>query len=344
LPAPEPNPLDEPVREALAREERPEARIAVPDILDAPHPLVRLTLDALKKAKPSSDGRVECNERRCLAVHASPESLPRALRILDALIKALEARGLPVEVTSPEEVKVWMPGATIKTFVMPLTRVKVDGDWIPICMEELVDTTDLAKVDPSTYHRERYLHRPNGRLRIRIRDELEGYRGCSAPQRSWADGDTRRIERYLNAFVVALFAASASVKKWRIESERHRREQEERQRRYEEEQRARKMEEERQKRIGDDIRDWRFARDVRALAAEARQIVEAGHCEITPGGDIDVWLRWCESHADSIDPLASLRRAVAERKKQHAGECEKCQKKQRDGGDAPTEGERPSEG
>ena len=203
--------------------------------------------------------------------------------------------------------KVWTPGATIKTFEMPLTRVKVDGDWIPICMEELVDTTDLRKVDPSKYHPERYVRHPNGRLRIRIRDELEGYRGCSAPQRSWSDGDTRRIERNLNAFIVALFAASG------------------------------------RKRIGDDIRDWRFARDVRALAAEARQIVEAGHCEITPGGDIDLWLRWCESHADSIDPLASLRRAVAERTKQHADECEKCQKRERDGGDAPTEGERPSE-
>lgn len=325
-PEPAPDVVDEPVRNALAREERPEARIEVAEKLEEPHPLVRLTVDALRKTKPASDGRSERNDRRCLSLHVSPESLPRALRIMDALLKALEARGLPVEVTPPDDVQVWTPSATVETVRMPITRVKIEGEWIPFCVEELVDITDLAKVDPSKYHPDRYVHRANGRLRIRIRNEIYSYRGCSPAQRSWADGSVRRVEHCLNAFIVALYAASASMKKSRIEAERRRLEHEEQQRRYQEQERARKEDEERRKQITDDIGNWRLARDVRALAAEARQIVAAAHCEITPDGEIDVWLRWCESYADSIDPLEPLRRAVAERANEHVENCANCQK------------------
>ncbi len=44
-------------------------------------------------------GVVSAPMRSCLDIAVSPDSLDRALRIFDALLKALEAAGLTVEVT-----------------------------------------------------------------------------------------------------------------------------------------------------------------------------------------------------------------------------------------------------
>ncbi len=32
---------------------------------------------------------------------------------------------------------------------------------------------------------------------------------------------------------------------------------------------------------------------------------------MVPGGEVDSWLRWCEKHAEEVDPLTQVRRDVA---------------------------------
>ncbi len=308
---------DEATQAAIDREELPESRIEVSESLMSPHPLVRLSAEALRKLKPAADGRIVCHDRQCLSLRISPDSIDRSFRIMDALLKALESRGLTVEVTKPGPVRIWKPSVIVETVTMPLTRVKVDGEWIPIRLEELVDVTDQSKVDPSKYHRERYLRRPNGRLQLRLFSELADYPGCSAPKSSWTDGKKGRLEQILNAFIAALCWASASIKRCRAESELRRVEQEKVARQHEEMEKTRKLEAERRQRIGDDIRNWTLARDIRALVADAQRIAEDGQCEIEPTGSFGEWLQWCELYADSVDPLSPLRQAVVTYRKDH---------------------------
>jgi hypothetical protein len=57
----------------------------------------------LAKVKPSKEGLLRRRDRRCLDLQVSPALLDRALRIMDALLKALELRGYTVETTVPRK-------------------------------------------------------------------------------------------------------------------------------------------------------------------------------------------------------------------------------------------------
>ncbi len=74
--------------------------VEVPERLRQPHPLVRAAAEVLRRpAAPyyESSGRQRVGH---LAIQVDPRALPRALRIMDALSKALEGRGHRVEVRS----------------------------------------------------------------------------------------------------------------------------------------------------------------------------------------------------------------------------------------------------
>src|SRR5687767_15354950 len=76
----------------LAFERLPENRINVSPVLTSPHPYVARTGDILKKSKPDQKGFVALKGRKCLGIRVSPENIDRALRLMDAPVKAMEVR------------------------------------------------------------------------------------------------------------------------------------------------------------------------------------------------------------------------------------------------------------
>jgi hypothetical protein len=76
--------------------------VLVPDILNSPHPLVQRTMRSLQAAKPESTGLCSARAKDCLDVIVSKTSIDRAMRIMDAFVKALVARGAKVWVDVPE--------------------------------------------------------------------------------------------------------------------------------------------------------------------------------------------------------------------------------------------------
>jgi hypothetical protein len=92
---PDAGPLVDPEIVARVQEERSSDTIVVPDDLKSPHVLVERAAKLLAKAKPD-DGFVYVLDKPCLDVAVSPSSLARALRIVDALTKALETRNARV--------------------------------------------------------------------------------------------------------------------------------------------------------------------------------------------------------------------------------------------------------
>jgi hypothetical protein len=58
-----------------------------------PHPLVEQTRAALEDPYPDTYGRVGNSRPLGVSVNVSPGALPRALRVLDALVKAAESAG-----------------------------------------------------------------------------------------------------------------------------------------------------------------------------------------------------------------------------------------------------------
>jgi hypothetical protein len=94
------------VAAALEKELSPESQILVASELTSPHPLVAEAAAVLAKVKPSKEGLLRRRDRRCLDLQVSPALLDRALRIMDALLKALELRGYTVETTAQSR---WTP-------------------------------------------------------------------------------------------------------------------------------------------------------------------------------------------------------------------------------------------
>ena len=107
--------------------------VKVRDKLRSPHPLVRETARILQSSKPDRYGVLRPVRKRYIDIRVAPENLNRALRIMDALIKALEKRGFPV--------------STVTGLYFPNTRVKILGEKIKFSLHEWTRQIDHVLTD-----------------------------------------------------------------------------------------------------------------------------------------------------------------------------------------------------
>jgi hypothetical protein len=148
------------------------------------------------------------------------DSIERALRIMDALLKALDGRGFTISVDEKKR-----------------TTATVLGEPVAFALEELVDRTERPLTPaqekekarhPWKYARPEYDYSPSGRLSLKITDPSWGEIG----RRSWSDGKRQRIEKVLNALIAGLIQAASVEREHRIQHEEWAREQAERERRH----------------------------------------------------------------------------------------------------------------
>ena len=76
-----------------------ESPVIVSKKLGRAHPLVKQSTEILKNCKPDATGILKSPGKNCLDINVSRKSLSRALRIMEALIKALEKRGGSVSIS-----------------------------------------------------------------------------------------------------------------------------------------------------------------------------------------------------------------------------------------------------
>ena len=237
-------------------EAQPENRIVVAEMLDRPHALVAATERAFRKPKRRSLGDQPITEQPALAISVSEASLARALRIMDGLVKALDARGMPLRIEPDDKRR---------------TCLTLQGQVIAI---RLVENTSRTEREPTekerqeikkhgyTYLPDRYSYHHTGMLKLGIlgdyRDEL---------QKVVADGKQQRIEQLLNEFIVKI--ETEAVRRKRDEEHRERQrlrwEEEARLRREYEEKQRKEME--RFKALEGAARNWKRAEDLRAYIA-----------------------------------------------------------------------------
>lgn len=276
---------------SAAAEKKPENRIAVPDTLTDPHPLVARTLKSLASAKPNDKGLVRPRASKCLGVEVSPALIDRAMRILDALIRALGARDHAVSAGEGDEPRTW---------------VTVLGEKLSIWLEEGLNCQ--AQVQSFLDRTNEYTYTPSGALSLCIGHGLgSGYR------QRWSDGK-KCLDGMLNKVATGLVAAAEANKVARAEAERRERERKEEQKRREEEEKHRE-ERERLKRLeaarvqdfGEKLDAWERAGRIRAFAAAVRAEAETRNGSIPPGSELDRWLLWAFARADRIDPVTTER-------------------------------------
>ena len=288
----------------------------VPADLRNPHKLVAEASRLLRSRNPVQ-GLINCWNPRCLDITVSPASLGRALRNMNAIIRALEKSGLQVEVTRPLSYEARSRRGESEA-PSNATRVMVSGEWIEFGITEKRSVVRSPAPGTPRGLRESNLESwigrnqartelvPNGVLELVIKS------GAYLGVRSlWHDGKRKRVEDCLDDFVAHLALMAEAVKQYRAEMERAQRERLEAERRRWEGEQRRREEVERARRFEEELARWRLARDVREYVAEVRALV-AGACGcIDDGGPLDESLKWAEAYAKRVDPLARVREEVS---------------------------------
>lgn len=277
----------------IAFEKLEENRIRVVHTLRDPHQYVQQTEKILSKAKPNSyDNGILNPKVGCLDIQVSPESLSRALLIMDALIKSLEARGLKVSISNKDK---------------RVTSVSVLDETFEFCVKEFLKQTKHELTPAEKKKKEelswydyfpKYDYNPSGRLSLIIKT----YSGDGI-RKTWTDGKKQRVENCLNAFILGLIMIAVAKKVERIERARREREWQERENKRVELARLRREEEERVQALEKEASAWNKSQQIRAYLKAVRENALQKHGEIEPGSELDKWLTWADQQADRFDPL-----------------------------------------
>lgn len=257
-------------------------RIRVPRPLVDPHPLVRLTAEVLRSVRPGLYGTVSARRVKCLDLRVGPRSLERALRIMDALVKALERRGFRIIVSTAEK---------------PETQIEILGQRLTIALDERIKRIEQVPRNGESFA-PKWDYVPSGQLRLKI-DEWVG--GSARKIRS--DGDRARLERQLNDVIVGLVVIADAKRAWEQEREREEaaRREAERQRALAEQ--ARREEEERRRVLERQAASWAKSQRLRAFIDEVERRANAKGVSLVPNSELGAWIAWARQHADRLDPL-----------------------------------------
>jgi len=180
-------------------------------------------------------------------------------RIMNALLKALEARGFSV---------------TVKHEPKRATTVSVLDETLEFGLEEIVarkehvlSPAEKKKKYPwSTYGIPQYDFVPTGRFSLKLKNLwLRGVR------MTWSDGKIQRLEDRLNAFIIGLINAALQKRANRLEREQREREWEAERRRLEEKTRLIREEKERLAILEKEAENWRKSQTLRAYIDAVRQ-------------------------------------------------------------------------
>lgn len=295
------NEQDREVQVRVQFEKNPKNRITVPAVLESPHPLVERAARSLSNAKVEDNGILRPRAQKRVDIRVSPGSRDRALRIMDALIKALEARGMPVTLTEDGQ---------------SMTRVEVLGETLNFWLDEKLRCEEKRLTLAEERDREKYLflfrrpgyvYHPTGILRLTIGDF-----GSLGLRRSWGDSGTGRLEDRLNAFVSGLVKASVRKKAERLERERRERERREEMRRREECARLHREEEARVKALEEHAASWKKSQEIRAYIQAVKEAAVRQQGQIPEGSGLEKWLKWASGQTDRLDPVAKSPPSIPE--------------------------------
>ncbi|WP_027891138.1 hypothetical protein [Calidithermus chliarophilus] len=283
-PRPQPKPLDPGVAKRIQQEADPQQRIEVADTLTDPHPLVRATRRALERAAPDTYGLlVPKPGHGGLDLRVSAGTLDRALRIADALIRALKARGCRVEAEAGEHTYAVIGEERVRFRLrerVRVTRRKLTAREEALPFWERPSTTSYT---------------PKGQLAFSFGD----YNHSSRTPASCADDEKRPLEAKLNAVVATLLREAERQKQERLEWAERQRQLEAETRRREEERLRRYKEEQRLKELEALASQWHRSQQI-------HKFLDAYEATLAPEEQSSAqrqWLTWARQCADRLDPL-----------------------------------------
>ncbi len=272
--------VDERLLALIAYEKDPVNRIGVPTRGTRLHQLIVATRESFRHTH--KDGRgLPLPGAKGLQISVSPEQRPRALRIANALVRALEKRGFALT-PGERHLEVLMFGVCLSLSIFEATK---RSDYVP------TDGEQAAKARGDWVYLPRYQFIPSGRLEIRVGG---GYAG------SVKDGANQVVEEQLNKLIICMAKRALDIVQFREKCARAE-ELKQAQRREALAQKAlQETEQEKLEVLRISAQRWQEAQVIRAylLAMEKSVDGSAGLNE-----DQRAYLIWARAKADWLDPL-----------------------------------------
>jgi hypothetical protein len=263
---------------AAAPEFTRQNRIEVAEQLRRPHPLVQSVSAILAEAKTDDRGirrsRVgTSNNPTVLEVRLSPASQNRGLRLLDALIKAMETRGCEVSAKG----------------------VLIEGEWVPIALMEKDDRTPHVATPAELARTRQYSwttiptwdHAPNGLLSIY--SDAHFWNRPDVRKR-WSDGRTARLEDMLDAVLDGLLLIGSALRQCSDERRRQEEAWTEQERIRQERSRQARMEKARRENLFATADASDSAGRIRKLISEIERRATSGDGPVAI--EINAWIVW----------------------------------------------------
>jgi hypothetical protein len=269
-----------------------EHRIVVAGVLTDLHPKVKMAERSLRSASAGEHNILRPRAKHRLDIRVTRQTLDRALRIMDALLKALEARGYAVAISESEPA---------------ITSARVLEEELQFFIEEPIQhaehkPTPQEKLEAALHPWIRwppYDSAPSGSLQLRIANANR-----LGVRQTWADGAKQRLEGCLNKFAEGLVRAAAATKVERARREQLHRKWEEEERRRAERQRLRWQEEQRAHELERQVGRWRKGREMREYLETLKQAESLDLPSDLGIESLQDWVAWATAYAARLDPLA----------------------------------------
>ncbi len=257
----------------------PTPTVEVPDALRRPDPLVRDTRAALRDAHADRYGRLYTHSAP-LDLQVSKPSLPRALRIANALIRAARQAGIEVQIVGTR---------THVQFV-------VEGEAVPFGIHEPSRQEVIPKKD-RVYSWDRMQYTTSGALHLRYGTSYSGY------ARALRDTTSARLEDRLGRALVEIYRQAQRQQEERAQREAARIEYERQQEEARQQAHDRAVEAARLEQLEEQAARRRRSQEVAAYVDAVESRAGAQDLSDDDRSALDTWLRWARDHVARLDPL-----------------------------------------
>jgi hypothetical protein len=265
--------------------------IIVKKTLRNPHPLVKKTYDHLKDHPVNQFNRVSAFRSGYLDVSVAPDSLKRAMRILDALVKELVRQGFSIGTESENRCS--------KSYI----TIGQEQIYFQIREEgyrETVEPDPNRKWSSSTY---KYF--TNGKLKLGIAKYH-----FSNPCKTLRKLKSKTLEERLNEFFPIAFELAAKMKQQREEWEREDRIREEKRKLYLEAKQQINEELERLKALEESAKLFTKSQYIYDLIDKVEEEISKREINDKELLQAKAWLHWARNHAGRLDPVKKTVRSI----------------------------------
>lgn len=274
-------------------------QIQLSDTEPISHPLAIRTQKLLSHATKNERGLLIPKNGIVHHISVSDTALPRALRILNGVLRVLEEQSFTLKWGTEGESRL-----CILAFDEELgLTISEKIDAVPHTLTE----QELARQKRGQWiYPPKWDYRSTGNLRLSIEGVPQGIR------HSWGDGAERRVESCIGKFIALLPLVAAARKREREECRRREQEWEERRRREQEEQARQEEYERRAEVLTKLVQEWTDAQRIRDFAVAFAK-ASSQFCRTKAGKrEAEMLFIAAMEHADSVDPLNCIPNMITE--------------------------------